>query len=290
MQRRTTGRASAAMTAKSGYALLAAAAGAFSLLMGALGQPAYLVLFGAISLYSLKQAVRRRRAPAAPSTPADGMRDTERGGFPLVVLAVTAMLLALSVASFAMNAVAASGPANGICDYDHAAAVAVAETKAGNGSVILRREFCDDHTGYFLLLNPLHPDGLRAISPAGVTYLGRPISFWSPIFSSFWAMFALFMIASSVNLASTGAGRGPLLVICGFSRGVLALTTGFVATLLFVIVPADLAARLASLVPRPGSLAGVLVSTGWIWPLYTAMLLSFAAFLAIFLRRRGGGG
>lgn len=283
------GGASAVPTARAAYALLAAAAGASSLLMGALGQPAYLVLFAGISLYFVKRVAWPRRARAGAATVTDAMKDRERGGFPLIVIALTGMLLAVSAASFGMTVAASNPPVNGVCDYDRAPAVAVDETAAANGSAVPRREFCDDHTGYFMLANPFDPGGLRATTAAGVTYLDRPASSWVPLFSALWAVFGLLMVAASINTGSLTTGRRePVLVICGLARGLLAMATVFAATLLFILVAADLASRLAGLALRPGSAAVLAGSTWLLWLLYAAMMVVVAAFLASFFRRRGG--
>lgn len=290
MQSGLAARASAVSTAKAAYALLAGIAGACSLLMGALGQPAYLVLFAGISLYLLKQVARRRKArEPGRGIAADPMQDRERGGFPLVVIAVTGMLLAVPAASFAMTAVASNPAGNGVCDYDRAPAVAVDETAAAAGTAVPRREFCDDHTGYFMLANPLDPDGLRATTATGVTYLDRPASSWVPLFSALWAVFALAMVAASLNPGALAAGREQVLIICGFARGALALATALAATMLFVLVAAGLAGRLAGAALRPGSPAAMLDSAGFVPVLYTIMMVVVVAFLALFFRRRGGG-
>jgi hypothetical protein len=218
------------------------------------------------------------------------MKDRERGGFPLIVIALTGMLLAVSAASFAMTAAASNPPGNGVCDFDRAPAVAVDETAASNGTAVPQREFCDDHTGYFMLANPFDADGLRATTAAGVTYLGRPASSWVPLFSALWAVFALLMVAASVNPGSLTTGRRePVLVICGLARGLLAMATVFAATLLFLLVAANLASRLAGVALRAGSPAALAASTGLLWALYAVMMVVVAAFLAAFFRRRGGG-
>jgi hypothetical protein len=288
MQSGLAGRVSAVSTARAGYALLAFAAGACALFTGTLGRPAYPVLFAGISLYFLKQGARRRRSPEpGAAVAADAMQDRERGGFPLVVIAVAGMLLGVSAASFAMTALASNPPDNGVCDYDRAPAVAVDGTTAANGSAVPRREFCDAHTGYFMLANPFDPVDLGATTPAAVTFLGRPASSWVPVFSALWAVFALLMVAASVNPATPAAGREPVLVICGLVRGALALVTALAATLLFVLVAADPAARLDAVTLPPGSPAALPGSTGPV--LYAVMMVVVVAFLAAFFRRRGGG-
>ena len=83
--------------------------------MGALGETGDFVLFDSIA--PLPPA---RRPPARPGSTgrATGTASaTWKGGFPLVVIAVAGILLALAI-SFVMSAASVNDPDDGTCDYD----------------------------------------------------------------------------------------------------------------------------------------------------------------------------
>ena len=180
--------------------------------------------------------MRKGRAAELPG--AEDMKRPEKGGMPLAAIAIASILLAGSAASFYTTASAVNSPDDGICDYDHRPASALYQRTARTGSVIQAQEFCDDHIGYFLVLHPLQSYGL-ASEGSDITFMRLSLGWWVEIFAGLWVLFISLMVLASVNV---GATWDPVFVVCSMPRGVLAMATGFVATILFMAAAVGLMA------------------------------------------------
>lgn len=278
-------RAFAAGAVRGWYLCLLVLSALLALLMGALGEAGLFVLFGVTSLYFFRRYRQARRGRATELPGAEEMARPERGGMPLAAIAVASILLAGSAASFYTTASAINSADDGICDYDHRPASALYQRTARNGSAVQTQEFCDDHIGYFLVLHPLQFNEMVPEGP-GITFMGISPGGWVEIFAGLWALFISLMVLASVNL---GSGWDPVFIVCSLPRGVLAMATGFMATILFMAAAVGLMVEFSDPAAYP-RLTELLGGAGLNLPLYLATMLVIIAFLAAFFRQRGGAG
>lgn len=270
---------------KGWYLLMLALAALLTLLMGALGEGFFFVLFGAIALYFLRRYRHQRQVQSAGLQAADDGERPEKGGMPLAAIAIAGILLAASATSFMTTARTVNHPDDGICDYDHRPAFAVHQRTVANGSVIQTREYCGDHTGYFLVLHPLQSQGLASVDGSDVTIMGLSPGWWGEILAGMWVLFISLMVLASVNVAMT---IDPVFIVCGMRRGILSLATGFLATILFIVAAVGLMVGFSDPAAHP-RITGMLAVTGLGLPLYLTAMLVIIAFLSAFFRQRGGG-
>ena len=278
-------RSHAVMAVKAWYLCVLVLSALIALLMGVLGEAGFFVLFGVIALYLFRRYRHVRRVHASGLPGAEAGERPEKGGMPLAAIAVASILLAGSAASFSTTASAIHAPDDGICDYDHRPASALFQQVGRNGSVVQTLEFCDEHIGYFLILHPLQSDGLASEGP-DITFMGLSLGWWAAIFAGLWVLYISLMVLASVNVATPW---GPAFVVCSMTRGILAMATGFIATILFMAAAVGLMVGFSDPTSYPG-LAGLLGEAAMGLPLYFATMVVIIAFLAAFFRQRGGAG
>lgn len=268
------------------YILLLVLSALLALYTATLDGLAWSVLFGGAALYFLVRYLGVRRAPP-PASP--GVEDGahERGGMPLAVIAVAAILLAGSAASLFMDASTGNPPGNGICDFDRSAAVVVYETGDRGGTVQPAVEFCADHVGYFLMIHPLQSIDMTLASDLEVEFLDRHLAWWSQVFAGLWIAFISLMIMASLDLGSRATRWDPPFAVCGLRRGGIAMITGFAGTIAFIVVSVVLMVHLDAAAADPGTVAAALAAGGTALPFYLATVFVVMAFLASFFGRRG---
>ena len=249
-------RSHAVMSVKAWYLCVLVLSALITLLMGVLGEAGFFVLFGVIALYLFRRYRHVRKVRAAGLPGAEAGERPEKGGMPLAAIAVASILLAGSAASFHTTSSAINAPVDGICDYDHRPASALYQQTGRNGSVLRTLEFCDEHIGYFLVLHPLQSDGLASEGPE-ITFIGLSLGWWAVIFAGLWVLFISLMVLASVNIATTW---DPVFVVCSMTRGILAMITGFIATILFMAAAVGLMVGFSDPASYSG-LAGLLGAT-----------------------------
>lgn len=278
------------MSVRAWYLFLVILSGLLALFVGSLGEYGLFVLFGVSALYFVRRYRHLRKARAAPAPGVEVVDLSEKGGMPLAAIAVASILLAGSAASFYTNASAVNPPNDGICDYDSHVASALYQRTTRDGSVLEAHEFCDDHILYFLVLHPLQSYGLASQAGPDIAFMGLPPAWWAQIFSGLWIAFISLMVLASINIGSRATAWDPVFVVCSMGRGIVAMATGFVATILFMVVSVDLVGRYSGSMASPDRFASLLEAMGMHVLLYLATMLIIIAFLAAFFRQRGGAG